>query len=268
MGTATGGYSCCAISRDGAPSFMPAVLGNAGGIVHGGLTVEQYAMLSVERDNFIMQNGGMAVMSPGMGQICAKYGVPFTPSGMAGRIQGWELMIQGDASFSAQWAMHRGVATMRLQGIEPTPEQIAAMGQQQQAVTASLEANHKRHVDKKAAARQAALAIIQFSFGQTPEAVVAECQRIEPNVSPNDILFETMRILRKPNENGNPRFDGVDKRLDVLVKARWSVMDEDGRKFEGGKDRKMEKFLRSEMDDIYPPNDLKLPGLFGWLGRL
>ena len=53
---------------------------------------------------------------------------------------------------------------------------------QQQAVTASLEANHKRHVDKKAASRKAALAIIQFSFGKTPEEVVAECRRIEPNV--------------------------------------------------------------------------------------
>jgi len=42
-------------------------------------------------------------------------------------------------------------------------------------------------------------------------------------------------------------------------------MDEEKRRFEGGK---LEKFLKSEIDDIYPPNNLKVPGLMGWLSRL
>ncbi len=265
MGTPTGGYSCCAISREGAPSFMPAVLGNAGGIIHGGLTVEQYAMLSVERDNLFMRQGPLALASPDMIALCQKYGLAWEPSGRAGRVDGWELMIQGDASFSAQWALQRGIATMRLQGVEPTREQIDAMGKQQLAATAAVEAHHKNFVAKRKSTREAALEIIAFALGKTPDKVVAECRRIAADLRPDDVLFDTMRILRKPGKDGNPKFDNVDKRLDVLVKARWSAMDEEKRRFEGGT---VEKFLKSEMDDIYPPNDLKLPGLMGWLSRI
>jgi hypothetical protein len=45
-----GGFSCCAISREGAAPFLPVVLGNAGGMIYGGLSMERYAMLCVERD--------------------------------------------------------------------------------------------------------------------------------------------------------------------------------------------------------------------------
>lgn len=265
MDTPHGGFSCCAISREGAPPFMPAVLGNAGGIRHGGLTVEQYAMLSEERDAVMMREGPM---SPSLGALCQKYGVQ-QESGMRsmlnGRINGWELMIQGDPSFSAQWVIHRGVARMRLQGIEPTPEQIAAMGQQQAQLTASIEANHQKHVDGKAAQRQAALHVIGFALGKSWEEVTAEAKRVGPNVRLDWILYDALKILENPGEDGNPKFDQVDKRLDGIAKAHWHSMDEHDRRTEKPT---AEKYAAEKVQDIYPKNGLKAPGFFAWLGRL
>jgi len=265
MGTPYGGFSCCAISREGAPSFLPVVVGNAGGIVHGGLTVEQYAMLSVERDNLVMREGPTAVFGPNLAAVCQKYGVPFEPGGRAGRISGWELMIQGDAAFSAQWAIQRGIATMRLQGQEPNQAQIQAMAQQQQAVTDQLEKHAERRKNLNQQIEEAAVGVIGFALGQTPEAVLAEARRLAPDAKPADVFFRALRILRTPGEKGLPKFDAVDKRLDPLVRARWLVLDEGDRKFEGGT---VEKYIKSEIDDIYPKNGLKVPGFFGFLGRL
>lgn len=263
MDTPHGGFSCCAISREGAPSFMPAVLGNAGGIRHGGLSVEQYAMLSEERDAVIMREGPM---SPSLGALCAKYGIPVSGNyGTSGRIHEWELMIQGDPSFSAQWVMHRGVARMRLQGIEPTPEQIQAMGQQQQVVSAALEQHGKRHEEKVAARRRAALHAIEFSAGRTWEDVLAELKRVAPEISASWILHESLDILRNPGEQGNPSFQQVDQRVEPLAKAHWHSMDADERRTEAATP---EKHAKEKVQDIYPRNGLKAPGFFAWLSRL
>ena len=129
-----GRFSCCAISRAGAPAFLPAVVGNAGGMVYGGLTMEQYAMLSVERDTLLARLGPGAASSPEMAQLCQKYRQARSPGPEAvgaARVAEWDTMIERDPAFSAQWAVQVGVARMRLGGIEPTPEQIAAMAQQQ-----------------------------------------------------------------------------------------------------------------------------------------
>jgi hypothetical protein len=263
--TQHGDFTCCAISRDGAPSFMPAVVGNAGGITHDGLTVEQYAKLSVERDNLVMQMGPQAVFSSQMAAICQKYGMPANSGGMAGRSQGWELMIQGDPAFSAQWVVHRNIASMRLQGIEPSPEQIQAMAQQQQQVTASLEQHAQQHQALNDSIEDAARHAIAFSSGQSPEAVFGEVRRVAPQAQPADVLYRALRILRDPGEDGNPRYDRVDTRVEPLARAHWLSMSEDDRRFEGGK---VDKYVKEQISDIYPNNDLEVPGLMGFLGRL
>ncbi|HEY4119177.1 MAG TPA: hypothetical protein VGM56_15025 [Byssovorax sp.] len=262
MGTEWGGFSCCAISREGAPSFMPVVLGNAGGIVHGGLTVERYASLSTERDNLIMTRGPQAVMGQEMAELCARYGVPFQPNGMAGRINGWEQMIQRDASFSAQWAMQRGAAMIRLQqNREPTEAELAAMGQQQQAVTSQLEQHHQDHKARMRGRRDAALEIIEFALGKTGEQVGAEVRRIAPNLQPSDVLGECLRILERPKRDNNPTFAQVDKRLEPIVRAHWpEIGDGDRARF-----KTPEKYLKHVIGDVYPPNGLRVPGLFGFL---
>jgi hypothetical protein len=130
-----GGFSCCAISRVGAPPFLPLVVGNAGGMVYGGLTMEQYAMLSAERDALLARLGPGAPASLEMAQLCQRYGqvVRSGPEAVgAAHVSEWDKMIERDPGFGAQWAVQLGVARLRVQGIEPTPAQVAAMAQHQQ----------------------------------------------------------------------------------------------------------------------------------------
>lgn len=265
MDTPYGGFSFCAISREGAPSFMPVVVGNAGGIRHGGLTVEQYAMLSEERDAAILREG---IFAPSLAEICKRYGVPVHGGTMyptSGRIDEWELMIQGDAAFSSQWVVQRGIARMRLSGVEPTPEQIQAMAHQQEAVTAALERNHAQHEQGKAATRRAALHLIDFASGRSWQELSAELARIGQGLRPDWVLYEALVILRDPGEGGNPRFDKVDTRVTPLAMAHWHAMPEDERRTEASTP---EKHAKAWIDDIYPNNDVKVPGFFGWLSRL
>jgi hypothetical protein len=265
MDTPYGGFSFCAISREGAPSFMPVVVGNAGGIRHGGLSVEQYAMLSEERDAAILREG---IFAPSLAEICKRYGVPVQGGTMyptSGRIDGWELMIQGDAAFSAQWVVQRGIARMRLSGVEPTQEQIQAMAQQQAAVTTALEQNHAKHEAGKAATRRAALHVIDVAPGRSWQEVSAEVARVGQGLRPDWVLYEALVILRDPGEGGNPRFDRVDQRVTPIAMAHWHAMPQDEK---GTEEPTAEKHAKAWISDIYPNNDLQVPGFFGWLSKL
>lgn len=251
-----GRFFCCAISRDGAEPFLPTVVGNAGGVRFGGLSVEQYAMLSVERDQLIAQMGGVqAVNSPQMGAICQKYGVPFHPGGMAGRIDDWEQYIQGDPAFSAQWAMHLGMARARLAGHEPDEQQMAAIAQQQQYVQNVLEQGANR-MDQ---IRDHAIATIRMAANRTPDEVLAFVHQNYAAFGVETILHKAVYILREPKEYG--RFDPVEPLCEPLIIAHYRSMDADDQKFHGSE----KSYFKDSRNTIYSSYGLELPGFFNRL---
>ncbi len=262
-----GGFSFVALSRKGAPPFMPVVVGNAGGIVHGGLTIEQYAMLSCERDGLLMQLGPGALTSPQMQAICAKYGAPFDGGigqGRNGRIDGWEKMIQGDAAFSAQWAVHRGIAQMRLSGIEPSPEQIAAMAQQQQATTAALQQHAQAHADRKQQTNDGARQLIEAARQKSPQELVAACAQVAPDIKAKDVFWQAIAMIKNPDKWGKTQ--DVAAVAEKLARAHWLTMDEADRKFESG--GKEEKYVKEVIADAYEKHGVPVPGFGGFLSRL
>jgi len=251
-----GSFTFCAISRDGADTFLPQnVVGNAGGLEFGGLGVEQYAMLSVERDNLMMQMGPAACASPQMAALCQKYNIGFTGDGMAGRLNDWEQYMTNDPSFSAQWATQRGIATMRLQGQEPNDQQIAAMAQQQHVVQQSLQ----QGVDQADAIRDAAMHVIQSSAGRTPEDVLGMVQQQFPQFELETVLYKTLRILREPDEFG--RFDNIETCVEPLARAHYRSKSPEDQKFEGSED----KFFKEEREIVYSAYDIDVPGFFSKL---
>lgn len=261
-----GGYSFVSLSREGAESFLPVVLGNAGGMVHGGLTMEQYAMLSVERNNLLMRLGPAAVASAEMAALCQKWSQPVRGPleiGKAGRVDGWELMIQHDAAFSAQWAMQLGIASLRLQGVEPNKAQIEQIAQQQQATQQALEQHHQQHKAREREVHQAALQLIEGARQWTVPQIVSAIPGFAPNSRPHDVLYHAIKILKNPDDY--PRFDKVDQLTEKIAKAHWATMPEEDRKFEGNKE---EKYVRDVIGDVYGKNGLPVPGLGGFLSRM
>lgn len=262
-----GGFSCCAISRQGAAPFLPVVVGNAAGVVHGNLTMEQYAMLSVERDQLLMRLGPMGVMSGEMAALCQKYGQP-APAGLgigrAGRVEGWDLMIQGDPAFSAQWAVQMGIAGLRLQGIEPSQEQIQAMAQQQQGVHEQLQASNQRREAVNAEIRSAAVPLVELARTATVQEIVAACAQHAPNVKAAAVFFQTIRWLKLAP--GGPTFERVTEVTEKIVRAHWSVMTDEERQFEArGKE---EKYVKDVVSDVYSANKVPEKGFFASLGRM
>lgn len=251
-----GEFSFLAISRDGAESFLPTdVVGDAGGIVLGGLSVEQYAMLSVERDNLLMTQGGQACTSPQMEAICQRYGVPFSNDGRAGRVYEWEEYLTNDPAFSAQWATQRGIATMRLQGQEPNEEQIKAIAQQQNQAQASLE-QHSAQLDD---IRDVAIQVIQASANRSPEDLLGLVAQHYPQMDAETVLHKTLRILREPEEYG--RFNDIEACVEPLARAHYRTMSAEDQKFEGSED----KFFKEERETVYSAYDIEVPGFFSKL---
>ncbi|RLB60145.1 MAG: hypothetical protein DRI90_14390 [Deltaproteobacteria bacterium] len=251
-----GNFSFCAISRDGAESFLPSdVVGNAGGVQLGGLSVEQYAMLSTERDNLVMRMGPQACTSREMEALCQRYNIPFTEDGMAGRVNDWEHYIANDPAFSAQWAMQRGIATMRLQGQEPNEQQRAAIAQQQNMAQQSLEQN----ASQLDASRDAAIHIIRSSANRTPEDVLAMVGQLGPQFAVETVLHKTLRILREPDEFG--RFDHIESCVEPLARAHYRSMSPEDQSFEGSED----KFFKEEREAVYGAYDIDVPGFFSRL---
>lgn len=259
-----GGFSCCAISREGAPSFLAVVVGNAAGMVYGGLQMEQYAKLSVERDDLLMRLGGSAVSSGEMAALCQKYGQPVMTGnevGRAARISGWEKMIQGDAAFSAQWAVQMGIARYRLQGIEPSKEQIAALAVHQNQVQAQLESHHKRHQDLNAEISQAAKALIEMARSTQAPALVAACATQAPNAKAEHVFYHALAILKDPKKYA--KVERVNEVTENIARAHYATLPPADQKVEG----KFEKYVKDAIAFVYEKNGLKVPGVGGFLNR-
>jgi len=247
-----GAFTCCAISRDGAESFLPQTVGNAGGVRFGGLTVEQYAMLSVERDNLLAQMGPQGCFSPQMAALCQRYGVPYVQSGMAGRIDEWEQYIQGDAAFSAQWVTHRSMATAKLHGHQVSESQMAVMAQHQQYVQNAVE-QHANHLD---AIRDAAIHLIRSASGFGPTDCLTFLHGNYPQLSVEQVLYKAVRILFEPEEYG--RFDTVESCTEPIARAHYQSMDDEKKRY----NRSEEAYLKETRNRIYKTYGLELPGFF------
>lgn len=114
------------------------------------------------------------------------------------------------------------------------------------------------------AAQRAAYDVIPFAATAAPDAVVAHCQRLAPQIHPGMVLYHALDILKLPGKNGNPRYDHIPEIVERLVQARWSVIDGYARAEVGGS---YEAYLERERLDIYPPNGLTAPGIQGWFRR-
>ncbi len=268
--SADGGYSCLAISRVGAQAFQPATLSRAAaGRVIGGMTLEQYAAMAVERDAILMQQGADAGQA--LAQLCARYGreVPMAPFGginigYAGRIPEWDLAIQADAALSAEWITQMTAARMRASGQVLTQEQITAMSLQQYEVARQVQDNAKRHEEGKQRINTAAIAVLEAaSRGAAKEQLVAQARQAAPQ-NASDVLYEAVRILKNPGEKSSPKMNGVGQFAERVCQAHWATMSPEDQKFEGGKEA---SYVKDQIADIFEKNGLPVPGVGGFLSR-
>ncbi|MEO7111991.1 MAG: hypothetical protein ABI183_16225 [Polyangiaceae bacterium] len=267
-----GGYSFIALSRQGAPPFQPARVGNAGGKVIGGMSLADYAMMQCEREQILMRqqmNSG-----PALGQLCAKYKQPVPQNAMgvdvgyAARIVEWDTLIQGNPKLSAEFVAAKTIAGMRLQGIEPSPEQIQAIAQQQNAVAQQLQQAGAAHQDANKQLFEGAVQIIELARTRTPEQIIAEARNIftietQRSGSPAHGLMRAVRMLKQPGYEGNPKFANVDQVAEKIALAHYRSMKPEDQKFEGAE----KSYVKDVIADVYEKNGVPVPGVGGFLGR-
>jgi hypothetical protein len=273
--SADGGYSFLSLSRVGAAPYQPLLPGNAGGRKIGGMDLEQYAMMQLEREAILGRLGHGAGQA--LAELCRKYGQPVAcdPTGAvnlgyAARITDWDLAIQGNASLSAQWVAARTVAQMRLSGQEPTPEQLAQIGAHQNAVQSSLAqaATSKAGADKQLF--DGSCQIIELARTTQPPQLVEAARGIfvietQRAGTPAYGFYKAIEMLKQPEYKGNPRFASVDQVAGRLAEAHWLAMKEEDRKFEGGN---VKSYVRQVIADVYEKNGLPVPGVGGFLSRM
>jgi len=267
------GYSFVALSKVGAPSFQPASVGNAGGRVIGGLTLEQYAMLQTERDAILMKF--QAGSGPQLAALCQKYGlqVPTNAMGVdvgyAARIVEWDKAIQGNPTLSAQYMAQRSIAAMRLQGIEPNEQMIQQAAAQQQQVQDQLKAANKANADAGKELTEGSHQLIELARGKTPAQIIEAAKGIythemRTSGTPAYGIGRALTILKQPGYKGNPKFANVDQMTEALARAHYQTMKPEDQKLEGKED----KYVKSVIADVYEKNGLPVPGAAGFLGRL
>jgi hypothetical protein len=267
------GYSFVALSKVGAPDFQPASIGNAGGRTFGGLTLERYAMLTLERERILAQyqsNSG-----PQLAALCQKWGLQVPQNahgvdiGYAGRIVEWDKAIQADPSLSAQFVAQKNVAMLRYQGIEPNERELAKIAEQQQQTQAHLQAAGKAHQDATKQLFDGACQIIEASRGKSPAEIIELAKSIftiemQKAGTPAYGLYKAIEILKQPGYKNNPKFANVDQVTTNLAKAHYQTMKPEDQRQEGSE----EKYVKSVIADVYEKNGLKVPGFGGFLSRL
>jgi hypothetical protein len=259
------GYSFICISKVGAPDFQPASVGNAGGRVIGGMTLEQYAMMAAERDRVLMQAGQGA--GPHLAALAQKYGQPVPQNVLAygARIVEWDQAIQGNAQLSAQWAAQLTIANMRLDGQNPTEAQIQQIAQQQQQAQAQIAAAGQAHGDAKRELFDGSCKIIEMSRTLTPPQIVEAAQGLFPRQGNLSYALErTIKMLTQPGYQNNPKFQNVDQVAEKLARAHYMVMPPDEQRQAGKED----KYVKEVIAEVYEPNGLPVPGVGGFFSRL
>jgi tetratricopeptide (TPR) repeat protein len=97
---------------------------------HAGLTLEQYAELSVRRDAITMKGSlgvGGAVLAlagggahPELAKLCQEYGLDVSRSAAAGRIPEWDERINADPEVQRAFFAMQQNARLRMEGIDPS----------------------------------------------------------------------------------------------------------------------------------------------------
>jgi hypothetical protein len=267
------GYSFVCLSKVGAPDFQPATVGNAGGMTIGGMTLDQYAMLTCERERILMQYQGNA--GPHLAQLCQRYGMQVAMNAMgvdvgyAGRIVDWDKAIQRDPKLSGQFAAQKNIAMLRMQGIEPNEQQIAQIAAQQQQVQQHLQAANAAHQDATKQLFEGACQIIEAARGKSPAEIIELAKQIftiemQKAGTPAYGLYKAIEILKQPGYRNNPKFNNVDQMTTNLAKAHYQTMKPEDRKSEGSE----EKYVKSVIADVYEKNGLPVPGIGGFFSRL
>ncbi len=266
------GYSFLCLSRRDAAPFQPHVPGNAGGRTVGGLTLEQYAMLTAERERALMQgpNAEAALLD-----VCRRYnqpvpGGPGAVLGYAARVVDWDLAIQGDARLSAEFVAQKTIAGYRMQGIEPTPELLAQIRSQAdftQQQLAQAASNNRAAADELF---EGAKQLIEAARTLQPPQLVEEAKRLFPRATASDGtpaygFYKAISMLKRPNEDGNPKFVAVEQVTEKLARAHWLCMKEEDRKFEGNSEK---KYVKEVIADVYEPNGVQVPGVGGFFSKL
>ncbi len=272
LDAANGGFSFVALSRQGAPPFQPLTLGNGGGRRIGGMMLDEYAMMTCERDRALQQFG----MSAGnaLAQICQKYNQPIpqnalgVDTGYAARIVDWDKLIQSNPTLSAQFVAAKTVAGMRLQGMEPSPEQISQISQQQNVVAQQLQQNQSANQDANQQLKDGSAQIIELARTLTPEQIIAQARNVfsietQKAGTPAYGLGHAITILKQPGYRGNPKFNNVDQMTEKLALAHYRSMKPEDQKFEGNE----KSYVKGVIADVYEKNNLPVPGVGGFLGR-
>jgi hypothetical protein len=269
---AEGGHSFVALSKQGAPPFQPLTVGNAGGIRIGGMTLEEYAMMTCERERALMQQGANAGQALAM--ICQKYNQPVpknalgVDTGYAARILDWDKKIHSDPKMTAQFMAAKGVAQLRLQGIEPSQEQMAQLAGQQQAIQQQLQSANKANQDANKQLFDGACQIIEMARTRTPEQLIAEARNIfsietQRAGTPAYGFYKAVQIIKQPGYQGNPKFLRINEVAEKLAQAHYRCMRPEDQKSEGSE----KAYVKDVIATAYEKNGLPVPGVGGFLNR-
>jgi hypothetical protein len=171
-------------------------------------------------------------------------------------------MIERDAAFSAQWAVQLGIAQYRLQGIEPTKEQVDALAQHQNKVQQHLEAHHKQHVEIKEETRRAARTLIELARTTPVEGLQKACAREAPRAKPEHVFYDCLVVLKDPDKFG--KVERVEEVTEKIARAHYATLSPQDQKVEG----KIESYVKDVIGDVYPKHGAKVPGIGGFFSRL
>jgi tetratricopeptide (TPR) repeat protein len=187
---------------------------------HEGLTLEQYAELSVRRDEIVMGGSpgmGGALMAmvgagtqPELAKLCKEYGIDATMSAAAGRVPAWDERINDDPEVQRRFFTLQEEARLKRSGVDP--------GSHEGRVARMI---REGSFDVQAAGVNAAAAAQQMAAGQggDPDPVVFPGQRIE-RLSHYVAL---MKGMQGGDFNGALARAGLDMGTYVQVAQAWGV---------------------------------------------
>ncbi len=157
------------------------------------------------------------------------------------------------------------VATLRLNGQNPTEEQIQHIAQQQQQVQTQLAAAGKAHGDAKKELFEGSCKIIEMSRTLTPPQIVDAAKTIFTQQGNLGYAFDrTIWMLTQPGYQNNPRFQNVDQVAEKIARAHYACMSPADQKQAGKED----KYVKEVIANVYEKNGLPVPGAGGFLSRL
>lgn len=187
---------------------------------HEGLTLEQYAELSVRREAITMKGslgiGGAALAMigggahPELAALCREYGIDVSKSAAAGRVAAWDERINDDPEVQRVFFALQQNARLRLEGVDPTSHEGRVARMIREGV-----------FDVEGARVNAAAAAQQMAAGQggDPDPVVFPGQRVERLSH----YVGLMKGMQGGDFNGALKRAGLDMGSYMQVAQAWGV---------------------------------------------